>query len=689
MKPADTMKSAADSPAFQPLYRQIKALLLTGFVVFGAIVLLWWLFFSRAPWLERLGAIVIMVVAVAVTKFFIDPSIAGAGMGKMFPILSILPMSLALVAAVVVGRNLSTPVRRGLMVVAILIGCGSFTLIRTGGISGGQGAIIALFDKLPKPTFDEQVEGTKKFFRELNRLALTGVYDPGGNNLAPDDYQAVFKVWRRGEMTVRVAYTLCGQTPGSESYNNIVENDWFNTSDKPLSTFSVDVDEASYSNVRRFLTEGALPPPDAVRIEELVNYFDYDYPDPRGEHPFSITTEVADCPWNRGHKLVHIGLQGRHMNIEQLPPANLVFLIDVSGSMNEPDKLPLLKSSFRLLVDQLRDEDRVAIVVYAGAAGLVLPSTPGSHKEEIRCAIDRLEAGGSTAGAAGIQLAYQVAQQCFMKEGNNRVILATDGDFNVGVSSDGELTRIIEERRRTGIFLTVLGFGEGNLKDSRMEMLADKGNGNYAYIDNLVEGKKVFVNEIGATLLTIAKDVKLQVEFNPARVASYRLVGYENRVLQDRDFDDDSKDAGEIGAGHAVTALYEIALTDEDRDHGKARKYSSVVVHDDARRSSELLTVSFRYKRPDEDQSRLLAVAVKDRGTRFADASDNFRFSAAVAEFGMLLRGSEQAGTSSMDDVIRTARSSRGEDDHGYRAEFVNLAETARTLMSSAESAAR
>jgi Ca-activated chloride channel homolog len=479
------------------------------------------------------------------------------------------------------------------------------------------------------------------------------------------------------------------QTPGSESYDYIKENDWFSTLDRPLSTFSVDVDAASYSNVRRFITQGALPPVDAVRIEELINYFDYDYPDPRGEHPFSITTEVAECPWNREHRLVHIGLQGKRLNMDQLPPANLVFLIDVSGSMNEPDKLPLLKASFRLLVEQLRAEDRVAIVVYAGAAGLVLPSTRGSDREKILCAIDRLEAGGSTAGAAGIQLAYQVAQEHFLEDGNNRIILATDGDFNVGVSSDGELTRLIEDKRRTGIFLTVLGFGEGNLKDSRMEKLADAGNGHYAYVDNLVEGKKVFVNEIGATLLTIAKDVKLQVEFNPARVASYRLVGYENRLLQDRDFDDDTKDAGEIGAGHSVTALYEIALTDRENEHGQSRKYSSLIVRDDAHRTPELLTVSFRYKRPEESESRLLSVAVKDRNTRFADASDNFRFSAAVAEFGMLLRGSTQSGSATMEHVITTARASRGEDEHGYRGEFVSLAETAATLMPPAENARR
>lgn len=480
-----------------------------------------------------------------------------------------------------------------------------------------------------------------------------------------------------------------GWQTDDESYANIVENDWFETVDKPLSTFSVDVDAASYSNVRRFLTRGMLPPPDAVRVEELINYFDYDYPDPRGAHPFSITTEVADCPWNRGHKLVHIGLQGRRLDMEDLPPANLVFLIDVSGSMNELDKLPLLKASFRLLVEQLRAQDRVAVVVYAGAAGLVLPSTRGSQKETILCAIDRLEAGGSTAGAAGIQLAYEIARRNFMKRGNNRVILATDGDFNVGVSSDGELTRLIEAKRDTGIYLTVLGFGQGNLKDARMEKLADKGNGHYAYVDNIVEGRKVFVNEIGATLLTIAKDVKLQVEFNPARVASYRLVGYQNRILQERDFDDDTKDAGEIGAGHSVTALYEIVLTDDSHGREKPRKYSSIVVRDDALETNELLTVSFRYKRPEESESRLLSVAVEDRDTRFAEASDTFRFSAAVAEFGMLLRGSSQSGTATMEQVVATARSARGNDDHGYRAEFINLAETAGGLMAASENAAR
>ncbi len=468
----------------------------------------------------------------------------------------------------------------------------------------------------------------------------------------------------------------------SESYDTFDENDWLSTLDKPLSTFSVDVDAASYSNVRRFITQGTLPPIDAVRIEELVNYFDYDYPNPRGRDPFSITTEVAECPWNRENKLVHIGLQGERVDVENLPPSNLVFLIDVSGSMTPPNKLPLLKASFRMLVDQLREEDRVAIVVYAGAAGLVLPSTCGSDRERIICAIDRLEAGGSTAGGAGIKLAYQIAQESFLEDGNNRVILATDGDFNVGVSSDGEMVRLIEEKRKSGVFLTVLGFGEGNLQDSKMEKIADHGNGHYAYIDDIAEARKVLVNEMGASLLTIAKDVKLQVEFNPARVSSYRLIGYENRALQDRDFDDDTKDAGEIGAGHSVTALYEIALVDREDDRaGKPRKYSNVTVKDGARRSTELLTVSFRYKQPTASESQLLSVVVKDGNKRFAHASDDFRFSAAVAEFGMILRDSPEMRHTTMDQVIDIACNALGEDLHGYRAEFVSLAQMAQALI--------
>ena len=466
---------------------------------------------------------------------------------------------------------------------------------------------------------------------------------------------------------------------GDESYDKIDENGWAETRDKPLSTFSVDVDAASYANVRRFLTQGQLPPVDAVRVEELINYFDYDYANPRGRDPFSIVTEVADAPWNPSHKLVHIGLQGRRIAVENLPPSNLVFLIDVSGSMNQPNKLPLLKASFRMLVDQLRDRDRVAIVVYAGSAGLVLDSTPGSDRDTILWAIDRLEAGGSTAGGAGIRLAYRVAEENFLRNGNNRIILATDGDFNVGVSSDGEMIRLIEDKRRSGVFLTVLGFGEGNLKDSKMEKIADHGNGHYAYIDDIMEAEKVLVSEMGASLLTIAKDVKLQIEFNPARVASYRLIGYENRLLRDRDFDDDTKDAGEIGAGHSVTALYEVELSDQGRY--KRMKYSDLTVKENARQSDELLTVSFRYKEPTASESRLLAVAVKDRNVRFSQASNDFRFSAAVAEFGMILRDSPERGRATMRDVVAIAGRACGDDEHGYRAEFIRLAEQAEILL--------
>ena len=344
----------------------------------------------------------------------------------------------------------------------------------------------------------------------------------------------------------------------TEEYGRITENDFLEAVNHPLSTFSIDVDTASYSNVRRFLNQGQLPPADAVRIEELINYFKYDYPQPEGDHPFSITTELATCPWEPAHKLIHIGLQGKRIPLANAPANNLVFLIDTSGSMDEPDKLPLLKSAFKLLTDQLREQDHVAIVVYAGAAGLVLPATSGSDKKTILSAIDKLEAGGSTAGGAGINLAYEVARRSFIPTANNRVILATDGDFNVGVSSDGELLRLIERERESGVFLTVLGFGTGNIKDSKMELLADQGNANYAYVDTIREARKVLVSELGGTLNTIAKDVKIQVEFNPANVQAYRLIGYENRLMRAEEFNDDKKDAGELGAGHSVTALYEI-----------------------------------------------------------------------------------------------------------------------------------
>jgi Ca-activated chloride channel family protein len=446
-----------------------------------------------------------------------------------------------------------------------------------------------------------------------------------------------------------------------EQYAAIDENRFVQAHRVPLSTFAIDVDAASYSNVRRFLTSGTLPPADAVRIEELVNYFDYDYPDPAGQDPFSITTEVSAAPWNPRHRLVHVGLQGRRMSTERLPPSNLVFLVDVSGSMDSPDKLPLVKESLRMLTSQLRRQDRVAIVLYAGDAGVALPSTSGADKATILRAIDAMHAGGSTNGAGGITTAYETVRRNYVPSGNNRVILATDGDFNVGVSSDAELVKLIERERNDGISLTVLGFGTGNYQDAKMEALADHGNGNYAYVDDAGEARKALVEEMAGTLHTLAKDVKIQVEFDPARVQSYRLIGYENRALAARDFRDDRKDAGELGAGHSVTALYEV-VPRAGADGGR------------------LLTVRLRYKAPNGVHSRGLARAVPNRVTPPARASDDFRFAAAVAEWGMLLRGSAYRGSASYDAVLARARSARGPDLHGHRAEFVQLVEASRRL---------
>jgi Ca-activated chloride channel homolog len=466
----------------------------------------------------------------------------------------------------------------------------------------------------------------------------------------------------------------------TEEYGRLAENPFLNVADNPLSTFSVDVDRAAYSNVRRFLTSGQRPPRDAVRIEEMVNYFTYDYPDPSGAQPFSVTTEVTACPWNERHRMLLVGLQGRRMKTVDLPPNNLVFLIDVSGSMMEPNKLPLVKQGLELLVNQLRPQDRVAIVVYAGNAGLVLPSTAGSNKGAILSAIQELEAGGSTAGGAGIKLAYDVARQNFLDRGNNRVILATDGDFNVGASSDGDLEQLIESERKDNIFLTVLGFGTGNTKDSKMELLADKGNGNYAYVDTLAEARKVLVQEMGATLFTIAKDVKLQIEFNPAKVASYRLIGYENRLLRKEDFNNDAKDAGDIGAGHSVTALYELVPPGSETVAGSSvdpLKYQSTHV---TAASPELLTLKLRYKEPTSETSKLLTYPVNDNGATLASASDNARFAAAVAEFGMLLRNSEHKGDATYDEVRQLAQKSLGRDFEGYRRDFLTMINDAQRL---------
>lgn len=480
-----------------------------------------------------------------------------------------------------------------------------------------------------------------------------------------------------------------GETPkefNTEEYATIRENPFLAATRNPLSTFSIDVDAASYGNIRRFINQGEMPPKDAVRIEEMVNYFTYDYPQPQGNVPFSIGKELAECPWNPQHYILQVGLQGKQIPTETLPPSNLVFLIDVSGSMNSTNKLPLLKKGFRMLTDQLRDDDHVAIVVYAGAAGVVLESTPGSDKATIKEAIDRLQAGGSTAGGEGIQLAYDIAKKHFREGGNNRVILATDGDFNIGESSNAGMERMIEKKRDDGIFLTVLGFGMGNYKDSKMELLADKGNGNYAYIDNIQEAKKVLVSEFGGTLFTIAKDVKFQIEFNPAKIQGYRLIGYENRALKSEDFHDDKKDAGELGSGHTVTALYEIIPVGIEAGNllkpVDDLKYQQQKPERSASRTDEWLTLKLRYKAPDSNSSQLLEQALTTEVLPLDQTSENFRFAASVAGFGMLLRDSQFKGDLTYDAVSQLAREAQGEDEEGYRQEFIRLVESCNLLAS-------
>ncbi|SHI34646.1 Ca-activated chloride channel family protein [Mesonia phycicola] len=457
----------------------------------------------------------------------------------------------------------------------------------------------------------------------------------------------------------------------TESYKQIEENTFKMVNASPLSTFSIDVDKASYSNVRRMINNGQKVPKDAVKIEEFINYFDYDYPQPSGKDPFSINTEVAQSPWNSNTKLVKIGLQGKEVPLDNIPPSNLVFLIDVSGSMNSANKLPLLKSAFKLLVNQLRDEDKISIVTYAGAAGLALE--PTSDKNKILEALNKLNAGGSTAGGEGIQLAYKIAEDNYIKNGNNRVILATDGDFNVGASSDSAMEDLIVEKRESGVFLTCLGFGTGNYQDSKMETLADKGNGNHAYIDTMQEAQRILGTEFGGTLYTIAKDVKIQVEFNPAKVQAYRLIGYENRLLNAEDFNDDKKDAGELGSGHTVTALYEIIPVGVESEWIKDiddLKYTDKTVKND---SDELLTVKFRYKKPDGDKSKLLTKVVKDENIQLKNASVDLKFTTALAMFGMQLRESQFAKNITKENIVQLAEAGKGKDEQGYRAEFIRL----------------
>ena len=469
-------------------------------------------------------------------------------------------------------------------------------------------------------------------------------------------------------------------SPNTEDYSRIYENPFLEALKNPLSTFSIDVDTASYSNTRRFISQGQLPPADAVRIEEMVNYFHYNYPQPQGDAPFSISTELSDCPWTEGHKLLQVGLQAKRIDMSQAPRSNLVFLLDVSGSMEAPNKLGLVKQSLRLLVDQLRESDKISIVVYAGNAGLVLPATAGDKKEAIRAAIDKLEAGGSTAGGAGIQLAYKVARDNYIPGGNNRVILATDGDFNVGASSDADMQRLIESKRKEGTFLTVLGFGMGNYKDNKLELLADKGNGNYAYIDDIAEARKVLIQEGGGTLVTVAKDVKFQLEFNPAKVASYRLIGYENRLLAAEDFDNDAKDAGELGAGHTVTALYEIVPAKADSAQGQNLTYTQTEITAAAKNSPDLLTLKLRYKAPNADTSQLISQPVSDQSKSWSSASPDLHFAASVAGFGMMLRDSEFKGKLDFNQVLQLGREGLGQDAEGYRASYLQLVQQAMKL---------
>jgi Ca-activated chloride channel family protein len=477
-----------------------------------------------------------------------------------------------------------------------------------------------------------------------------------------------------------------GPGQGGDRYREIVDNRFLSVSNNPLSTFSIDVDTASYSKARRLILQARqLPPRDAVRIEEFTNYFHYNYPGPKDDKPFAVHTDVAPCPWNTKHKLLRVAIKGKEIENKDRPNSNLVFLVDVSGSMDEPDKLPLVKRGLATLVERLRENDRVAIVVYAGAAGLVLDSTPGSEKKKILDVLDALQPGGSTAGAQGIHLAYEIAQKNFIKNGTNRVILSTDGDFNVGTTSDAELVRLVEEKAKSGVFLTTLGFGIGNHNDSMLEQIADKGNGHCAYIDSDLEARKVFVEQMSATLVTIAKDVKIQIEFNPAKVAAYRLIGYENRMLRTEDFKDDKKDAGEIGAGHTVTALYELVPTTSAADSASATpeatplRYQKPSELTAEAKSAELAAVHLRFKEPEGDTSKPLQFGVKETDTPAGAAAADFKFAAAVASFGMLLRNSEHKGDATFDSVLKLAARA-ADDEHGYRQEFIEMVKAAKTI---------
>jgi Ca-activated chloride channel family protein len=538
------------------------------------------------------------------------------------------------------------------------------------------------------PQFAE-VEGQMEFAPGTPAAPATGASSAGGFVFAKRALKSATKVASYDSSAARALIDRADRYGefNTAAYDHIVENPFLDAKSNPLSTFSIDVDTASYANIRRFINEGSLPPKDAVRVEEMINYFSYDYAQPADEKPFAVHVDLASCPWKPSHRLVRIGLKGREIATDKRGASNLVFLLDVSGSMEPTERLPLVKQAMRLLVEKLTENDRVAIVVYAGASGVALPSTNGAHKEQILQALENLQAGGSTNGAEGIQLAYRIAADNFIKGGVNRVILATDGDFNVGVTNQGDLIRLIEEKAKSGVFLSVLGVGTDNLKDSTMQKLADKGNGNYAYLDSLDEARKVLVQQMNGTLVTIAKDVKIQVEFNPVRVASYRLIGYEKRMLRKEDFNNDKVDAGEIGAGHTVTALYEVVPVGVSGNPAAsvppvdALKYSANERSTNERStSSEMLTVKLRYKKPDGDKSDLVECAVTDDSGDFAKASPDFKFAAAVAEFGMILRDSEHKGNGTFGAVLEWANEGKGADANGYRAGFIELVRKAHTL---------
>ncbi len=540
---------------------------------------------------------------------------------------------------------------------ALLAGCGAGPSASSGGSSSGSPAQKSFQTEAAAETWAETAAAFDGMYFEAGEAGASAV---NGDSSMSMKYQAAYG----------------GGDFNTEEYNYISENGYKTTVKEPLSTFSVDVDTASYSNLRRYINSGQQIPADAVRIEEMLNYFSYDYPEPENGDPFSVTTEYSDCPWNEDNRLLLIGLQAKEIDFSRRPPSNLVFLLDISGSMYSDDKLPLVQKSFTMLAENLTQKDRVSIVTYAGYESVVLDGVPGDQTARIAAALDDLEAGGSTAGAAGIEKAYELARKNYISGGNNRVILATDGDLNVGISSEGELTRLIQEKKKDGVHLSVIGVGTGNLKDNKMEALADNGDGNYNYIDSIFEAKKVLVDEMGGTLVTVAKDVKIQVEFNPRYVSGYRLIGYENRLLNQEDFNDDKVDAGEIGSGHCVTALYEIIPAQSEGTSDSQLKYQAPA---DVSDSTELLTVSLRYKAPNGNKSTLLTYPVES-GSYTRELSENLSFAAAVAEFGMVLRDSEYKGNATYDTVLALAEPCIHAHTDDYKKEFLQLAEKAKQL---------